>query len=875
MEIKQLIKQIKKRLVKKVVLEDISRENGFLILSLRLRNFISLKKEIRLTLTAEQQNEEIPFQLDNNHLVARISDDLLKDCEKATIPLKINHEPMWITADDALDYENIIINNKYFVIRVGDGIHFYEQFHEFQFATEKIAISDLQADYDTISFSLGEMSQPVAIQDMKIVALQRNKIHYVDTEYDETQKRFQLKDLHLFSGGKWGFFIRVDQVLYALSSGEVGKIVTCETKNHTIQFESKQGVLYGDFQAHLLQVSGLSVSLQEDQSFILRFQASQLPVEKENYLIVDNTSTDERKEYILSLKHDKMWEVTIPIEALNEDYFDKRFFVVTTGEQPILYQFNLAKRNRVTFSVPFHSQQNRMTFYRRKDRSLGLKLRKPSFRKLITEINGLRVKGSHGSLDRFMNCQAELVLEDRNSLESMAIPIPKVFDIDLSKQALIPLKSKGKTILDIYLQLTDKDSGEIIRKEKVKYDKADYKKDNYYGHVVLEDENQDQHHFLVTTTPFHNVKIESFVIPGELEIPDDLIKKDEKIWLIGERYNTAQDNGIALFHWLREHTDIEAYYVIEEDAEDYQRVKDIPNVLRFGSKEHYEIAFKAKVLLGTHDLENLLPYKPAKGFFHYEDTLKVFLQHGVLGRKNVEYNKNYYEDPFDLFIVSSEPEKYDVVMDQLGYEAEDVAVTGLARFDHLISSDVRNEILLMPTWRDWINTDQQFLASEYYQAYSSFITSPRLMELLEKYDAKLNFYPHYRAQDFFKRDLPEQNDRIHFIELGKETVQDLLKRHALLITDYSSVSFDFTLMKKPVVYYHFDVKRFFRKGILRPIEETFIGGIAHREEELLNLLEERLTNHFYQEDLDITGMIRYQDTQNCERIYRAVLEKLH
>lgn len=106
-----------------------------------------------------------------------------------------------------------------------------------------------------------------------------------------------------------------------------------------------------------------------------------------------------------------------------------------------------------------------------------------------------------------------------------------------------------------------------------------------------------------------------------------------------ERYNTAQDNGIALFHWLRKNTTVDAYYVIEEDAEDYHALEDKEHILTFGSKSHFEIASRAKVLLGTHDLENLLPYKPAEGFFSYEDTVKVFLQHGVLGRKPVEYDR--------------------------------------------------------------------------------------------------------------------------------------------------------------------------------------------------------------------------------------------
>ncbi|SUM33873.1 galactosamine-containing minor teichoic acid biosynthesis protein [Staphylococcus gallinarum] len=73
--------------------------------------------------------------------------------------------------------------------------------------------------------------------------------------------------------------------------------------------------------------------------------------------------------------------------------------------------------------------------------------------------------------------------------------------------------------------------------------------------------------------------------------------------------------------------------------------------------------------------------------------------------------------------------------------------------------------------------------------------------------------------------------------MGERTVQSLLIEHDLLITDYSSVSFDFTYMNKPVIFYHFDVKRFFRKGILRPIHETFLGDIVNDEKSLVTLIK--------------------------------------
>lgn len=230
--------------------------------------------------------------------------------------------------------------------------------------------------------------------------------------------------------------------------------------------------------------------------------------------------------------------------------------------------------------------------------------------------------------------------------------------------------------------------------------------------------------------------------------------------------------------------------------------------------------------------------------------------------------------PFDLFIVSSDPEKQVIVMDEMGYDDAEVVVTGLSRFDNLVQRNQPKNILLMPTWRDWINTDEQFLKSEYFLAYSNLIQNTKLHGLLDKYNVNLNFYPHYRAQNYFQNEVDQLHEKIKFIPLGSQTVQQLLIDHALLITDYSSVSFDFTLLDKPVVYYHFDVDRFFRKGILRPVEETFIGGIGTHEEELVTIIEERIKSDFANYDYDITGIIKHMDQQNCIRIFSEIKNHL-
>src|SRR6185437_10470438 len=49
---------------------------------------------------------------------------------------------------------------------------------------------------------------------------------------------------------------------------------------------------------------------------------------------------------------------------------------------------------------------------------------------------------------------------------------------------------------------------------------------------------------------------------------------------------------------------------------------------------------------------------------------------------------------------------------------------------------------------------------------------------------------------------------VRVISQGEVDVQRLMKESAVLVTDYSSVGFDFSFLHRPVLYYQFDQERF-------------------------------------------------------------------
>src|SRR5699024_2035953 len=135
------------------------------------------------------------------------------------------------------------------------------------------------------------------------------------------------------------------------------------------------------------------------------------------------------------------------------------------------------------------------------------------------------------------------------------------------------------------------------------------------------------------------------------------IRRD--IWLVGERTYKAQDTGYHFFKYMREnYPDKQIYYVIEENSPELINVEKYGNILFYKSKKHILYTLLAIRIISSHHPDYLYPLR-TKSFLRKVKAKKVFIQHGVLGTKNIEhfYGKNSPSFSTDLFFVSSDYEK--------------------------------------------------------------------------------------------------------------------------------------------------------------------------------------------------------------------------
>ncbi|PAK35684.1 CDP-glycerol glycerophosphotransferase family protein [Bacillus safensis] len=482
-----------------------------------------------------------------------------------------------------------------------------------------------------------------------------------------------------------------------------------------------------------------------------------------------------------------------------------------------------------------------------------------------------------------------LVLKERTSLQEISVPVQNKKDLTFAYHYKRDKKDytycgfkvmldtttlpETKGVWDFFIRF---DTDQFTFDRRLGFVKYTYKKDKYLSIIKYTGHDDNKIFNFSSTTPKGNLKLE--VLPFKSTISEDQISENRKeIWIIGERPDTAQDTGYHFFKYCREkHPDKEVYYAIEEGSKDIRNIEHLGNVLTIGSAEHIEKTLQATHFIGSHDLEYFLPFKIPQ-YQHTKKAKRIFLQHGVMGRKSAEYHRFFYQYPFHIVCVSSVYEK-NMMMDHFGYKESEVKVTGLSRFDHLANSKTTDhngdrEILIMPTWREWLNTEETFLKSDYYEKYISILKDEKLHQELKKHRVKLLFYPHYRMQPYISYFNKYKSDVVSILELGEVNVQELLMRASLLITDYSSVSFDVSFMKKPVIYYHFDFEEFFNKGILRSKEETFLGEIVEDQTSLVSEIIHTIHNGFQEKEFveerrDL--ILTYTDNKNCERIFNEI-----
>lgn len=364
--------------------------------------------------------------------------------------------------------------------------------------------------------------------------------------------------------------------------------------------------------------------------------------------------------------------------------------------------------------------------------------------------------------------------------------------------------------------------------------------------------------------------------------------RGKEYWLIGERRNTAQDNGYALFRWMQNEPGKELpRFILEKDSAAWAALESRKHVVAHGSMRHQLLMLHAKCLVSSQDIDAyMLPRKWSPTLYRRYlaprvSSRRVFLQHGVTD-KGVGPRLHRGITGVDVFVCSTEGERR-YLAEVSGYGSE-LALTGMPRFDHLVRRGSEKRILIMPTWRSYLvapsysrnrSDPGTFTGSRFETFYASLLNDPRLNAFLSKSGYSVDFVPHYEVAGHFAN-LVAPDGNVRIVSDGGATIQQLLRDSQLLVTDYSSVQFDAAYLGIPLVVALFDEDEFYARHYPRgwfdhatdglgPVGRTVDEVVDH----LIDYIERKcVREQIYSDRAD--HFFAHRDAKNSERVVDAI-----
>ncbi|MBR2765774.1 MAG: CDP-glycerol glycerophosphotransferase family protein [Blautia sp.] len=352
----------------------------------------------------------------------------------------------------------------------------------------------------------------------------------------------------------------------------------------------------------------------------------------------------------------------------------------------------------------------------------------------------------------------------------------------------------------------------------------------------------------------------------------------------------AQDNGFAYFTWcmknLPESEKRHIYYVLDRRASGWQTLKKEygRQLTAFMSLRHMLLMMLSPLYIASESRTHgyLWQTRPNPLFRDIRNPRHriLFLQHGVTGLKRVDkvFGKKGY-DPMTWFAVTS-PKEQEIVMRNFGYSAEQAPVLGFARWDMLEDrrDPERPYILLMPTWRSWLERADElsFRESEYYRVYNALLSNREFLQMLREKGTELLFYIHPKLASMLGSFHQEKDTPVHLIPYGSRRLDELIMGCSALVTDYSSVCWDACYLSKPVIFFQFDADRYLRVTGSYLDFETELPGPRAADGAALTEEIRKSAERCWQPDPESAAraarMLPVRDRNNCARTEAFIKE---
>ncbi len=363
------------------------------------------------------------------------------------------------------------------------------------------------------------------------------------------------------------------------------------------------------------------------------------------------------------------------------------------------------------------------------------------------------------------------------------------------------------------------------------------------------------------------------------------------IWILSDRTAVAGDNGEAMFRYLNSLglKDIRLYFAVSGDSPDFAELQKVGRVVKSKSYRHKLLYLLSDMNISSHADSDVVSQFPGynEPYRDIESRIRfVFLQHGIT-KDDLSDWLNRFNCNIAGLVTAARPEAESFRTGAYFYPDDVIWLTGFPRFDRLYHDEKRC-ITIMPTWRRAWSTPadpktgvrqlrEGFEEGAFYRFYNTLLNDRRLMDAAKKNGFELRFLPHPTMQPHMDRFT--QNSDVTFLH-ASTPYRQVFAESDLILTDYSSVAFDFAYLRKPVVYAQFDREEFFSgehvyvRGYFDYDRDGF-GEVETDYDATVDRLIEYMENGCKLKDeyrARIDGFFAFNDRENCRRVYEKLRE---
>jgi len=377
------------------------------------------------------------------------------------------------------------------------------------------------------------------------------------------------------------------------------------------------------------------------------------------------------------------------------------------------------------------------------------------------------------------------------------------------------------------------------------------------------------------------------------------IPKNRNIWVFGSWFgNKFSDNSKYLFLYVKKfHPEIRAIWLTHNNNVFYQLLNEGREVYRINSLKAFWYVARAGCVIvsnGAKDVLGILSKFIKVNIIQlwHGTPLKKLKEVSTVNKKLINFAKiilPFYGERYRLVIATSELSRESMAF-VFGIDEEKVVVTGYPRndifFTHWIKKSecpfvahikekvgCRNIIAYLPTCRGvgYASTD---LLKKY--KFDTF----KIQKVLEKIDGAMVIKAHhYNTFEYNKTDL--STNRIFVVsDSDLPDIYEFLPYVDILITDYSSVYFDFLLLNRPIIFAPFDIDEYQRKitELFYDYETVTPGPKAKDWDEVLTYMLESISDKKKYESERVKINLefnKYVNGESSRRVYETILGVLN